>query len=963
MRRQNHWNPSLMLLVAALAALPALAQYPELSGDNNNSYPGYLFLSASNPYLRLDMRRPGIVRTIRPGSGNTPPTFVGYSNYRGGRVFISTVNGDPFTTADDGTPILAQAPFSTYSTIRVGPVTTTGTTTTTDQVYEIETLYGQVDEPQQDPFVRVPELITNGMRFAWQIHQDYDPIGSVLNNTVIYDNRGLDGTDSEALIQVQQTYTLVRDMVRIEVELVNVGLGDQTVGVETYIDGSFGGTSDDGTSFYVNTYNEGLKTEFLFPSFRTTDDPGLRVLPSSWRSFDNERNPGVILGGVWRGGDITSDALSAGPPQEAMFVNASIAGGNDWGYAPLRLNLEGEDWAVLVRWQAINLSPGQAKRFITYFGLGGADSSLEQPYALSVEAPFSLELATGDDPQTVGQEGPEHVYRTPNPFELKAFVNNISTRPLTNMSVSVALPDGFRLAEAADSITKSIATVPSGQEQEVSWLIRSDATQRPGTKTITVSASGSGLNSKVIERNIGIPALPTLTFPSITQRLDMISVPYDFLNRDIEHIFGSLGNIGVTGGGNAAVARYDPAVRAYAFFPDPFITALQSGEGVWLFNGSLANLDLPSDRIEVPTNQDVGVALTPDWNMIGCPYTVPTRLFDCQVVSGDNVTRTFNEAVASGIVRPVLYEYSPNPIDPSRPGTYTFSGDANTLFNPWRGYWLRVLQPVTLVYRATNLIGPFRGQGPDLLRLRGGWEFTLKAEADGAASQTVQMGQDPEARDFYDTRDVEMPPPVSGSGAVRLAIVNPDWGRDSGAYLRDIRGPAGRTLRWLLRADSDLPNQEVRLGWNLRGVPADVQLTLVDLQTGARRHMRTSSGYVFNTGTFGGGRMLQVVATHGRSQTQIVAMQATAQRGRSVNIGFTLTGAATVDVVVESLTGRRVRTVARALEATAGQNAVGWDGRDDAGRPVPAGQYRCRVLLSTPDGQRAIAERIVIVNR
>lgn len=39
MRRQNHWNPSLMLLVAALAALPALAQYPELSGDNNNSYP------------------------------------------------------------------------------------------------------------------------------------------------------------------------------------------------------------------------------------------------------------------------------------------------------------------------------------------------------------------------------------------------------------------------------------------------------------------------------------------------------------------------------------------------------------------------------------------------------------------------------------------------------------------------------------------------------------------------------------------------------------------------------------------------------------------------------------------------------------------------------------------------------------------------------------------------------------
>jgi len=30
---------------------------------------------------------------------------------------------------------------------------------------------------------------------------------------------------------------------------------------------------------------------------------------------------------------------------------------------------------------------------------------------------------------------------------------------------------------------------------------------------------------------------------------------------------------------------------------------------------------------------------------------------------------------------------------------------------------------------------------------------------------------------------------------------------------------------------------------------------------------------------------------------------------------------------------------------------------------VPSGQYRCRVLVQTPDGQRAIAERIVVVNR
>jgi flagellar hook assembly protein FlgD len=92
-------------------------------------------------------------------------------------------------------------------------------------------------------------------------------------------------------------------------------------------------------------------------------------------------------------------------------------------------------------------------------------------------------------------------------------------------------------------------------------------------------------------------------------------------------------------------------------------------------------------------------------------------------------------------------------------------------------------------------------------------------------------------------------------------------------------------------------------------------------------------------------------------------MGVTPTRGHSVAVNWTLTAPASAEVVVESLTGRRVRTVAAALAAPAGQNQATWDGRDDDGRPVPAGAYRCRVLVTTDDGQRAVAERMVVVGR
>jgi flagellar basal-body rod modification protein FlgD len=66
---------------------------------------------------------------------------------------------------------------------------------------------------------------------------------------------------------------------------------------------------------------------------------------------------------------------------------------------------------------------------------------------------------------------------------------------------------------------------------------------------------------------------------------------------------------------------------------------------------------------------------------------------------------------------------------------------------------------------------------------------------------------------------------------------------------------------------------------------------------------------------------------------------------------------ARVTLQVRSQSGRLVRALAVG-DLPAGANAVAWDGRDDQGRPVPAGTYR--LAASADDGQ-AIARATLTV--
>jgi hypothetical protein len=71
----------------------------------------------------------------------------------------------------------------------------------------------------------------------------------------------------------------------------------------------------------------------------------------------------------------------------------------------------------------------------------------------------------------------------------------------------------------------------------------------------------------------------------------------------------------------------------------------------------------------------------------------------------------------------------------------------------------------------------------------------------------------------------------------------------------------------------------------------------------------------------------------------LAAMAADEAQG-PVAIPYTLPAAARVTMAIDDAQGRRVRNLTAAQPRQAGANAEHWDGLDDAGKPVPAGDYR-----------------------
>ena len=332
------------------------------------------------------------------------------------------------------------------------------------------------------------------------------------------------------------------------------------------------------------------------------------------------------------------------------------------------------------------------------------------------------------------------------------------------------------------------------------------------------------------------------------------------------------------------------------------------------------------------------------WNMIGDPFPFDVP-FNALLVDTPEGRLSIRDAADRGYILPNLFSYDGL-------NGYTYRTLPDGALRAWEGHWIGVTRAVdlNLVVPPAPLItsAPLPGRASVSAD---GWSMRLNASVRNLRDTYNFIGTSAGASDGYDRTDVPKPP-LSGP-FVSLGIEHSDWSSRSGLYAKDIRGP-GMAKTWPLVVNTDQVNSTVTIGWEgSRALPRNVKLTLKDETTGQMLDMRTRASYTFSTGSEAGPRRFTVVSAPSTgSVIRIggVSVQPLGRASGSSRIGFTLSGDATYEVKVLSATGAAVGTVATRA-AGAGDVQVVWNGKDAAGRSVPAGTYIVQIRAIGSDGE------------
>jgi hypothetical protein len=233
------------------------------------------------------------------------------------RFFLSTITGDPTTSADDGLPIATT--FDPNDATRPTSVTTISVDNTNAQA--TNTLLADLDTLQQ-----------SGGREFWPLPPTERTRDIVYRLLVPIDDT--DPTQATEIIEVYAQLVLLRDTLKLDFTLINRGTQAHSVGLRHFIDCQFGGgqQQDDGTSIILSDGTI-IDTETVLQA-------GVgNGIPDAWVSFDNISNPGVILRGMMTGAEVSDPGTatySAGPPDRVEFGQRINMGNDDqFNFTPL----------------------------------------------------------------------------------------------------------------------------------------------------------------------------------------------------------------------------------------------------------------------------------------------------------------------------------------------------------------------------------------------------------------------------------------------------------------------------------------------------------------------------------------------------------------------------------------------------------------------------------------------------
>ncbi len=361
------------------------------------------------------------------------------------------------------------------------------------------------------------------------------------------------------------------------------------------------------------------------------------------------------------------------------------------------------------------------------------------------------------------------------------------------------------------------------------------------------------------------------------------------------------------------VARWDALQQQYGYFTSsPFDIA--SGVGYWVRYDTPHQLTVAGYAPDPPVKIDV----FPDWNLLANPGTAPLT-WDLLTFSARHQSFAWvqtDDGTGYDLVSSLDL------------------GNTTKEIGGWQAFWVKCFE----VGEAT--LGTASGTaGTSASDDAVDWALQLCASAGKAQDRANYVGVAKTGEGITGAN-----PPVLGEGYVDLYAVG-NAGIRNAVSLASSVGERS----WDLIAETDLPDTRVDITFpDLSRVPADLSVTLTDVDAGRTLNMRTSHGYSFVSGAAGARRHLRVEARP-RGEGLVITAASARQTGQGVQVVYTLSGAADVRADILNIAGRTVATVPCGYQSS-GTHTATWSGAGATGAKVPPGQYLISIQCTGDDG-------------
>lgn len=454
------------------------------------------WIAAQESGLNLTIRNDYIAITVNASDDNT------------GRFAVETTGGDPVRLDDDGQPLLYKqpgtGPRTSYTTVRVDGVDYVFGGKTRDRAGFGATYGSSVQSPTIVERDGAQQIVTSWL------------VGSVLV--------------TQELGFARSSTTGLYDTAEIAYTVQNVSDQPAEVGLRVVLDTMLG--ANDGAPFRI-----GENAVLTDMSYRAED------LPDFFQAFDSLTDPRVIGQGTLRGPEITT-------PDRVYLTNwGAVADGVwDFSFEPgrdfTRLGEYELDSALAMYWDPVTLAPGESRRYVTHYGLGGI-SIVRGSLSLGISSQASIDAARESS------------------FPVVAYVQNTGESDALNVNVRICVPRGLTLEGNQSCLTRSLGDLPLGREAQVTWTVHLDGAVG-GALEYTVEATAENLLDPVrVSRTIDILGPPKLAL-SIASPTKQVAGTFSPWNPPREPIVATVTNVGATTATDVVVSFSAPVGMALA---------------------------------------------------------------------------------------------------------------------------------------------------------------------------------------------------------------------------------------------------------------------------------------------------------------------------------------------------------------------------------------------------------------